>query len=130
MAGEALKNEQNDKNQNDGDLREEGDPLYMDIEFSDGRVVEYEIIGTFGIGENRYLAMYPTEQEGGTVNLFPIEEGPDGQPEFREFFDDEEYEVASEFFETWVNEGTDVLLEEVGAFADAEKEVEGQQIRK
>lgn len=125
MADEELEKKQREADRNDEDLREDGDPLYMDIEFSDGRVVEYEIIGTFGIGENRYLAMYPTEQEGGTVNLFPIEEGPDGQPEFREFFDDEEYEVASEFFETWVNEGTDVLLESAGIPAGTEDGAEG-----
>ena len=125
MADEELEKKQREADRNDEDLREDGDPLYMDIEFSDGRVVEYEIIGTFGIGENRYLAMYPTEQEGGTVNLFPIEEGPDGQPEFREFFDDEEYEVASEFFETWVNEGTDVLLESAGIPAATEDGAEG-----
>lgn len=125
MADEELEKKQREADWNDEDLREDGDPLYMDIEFSDGRVVEYEIIGTFGIGENRYLAMYPTEQEGGTVNLFPIEEGPDGQPEFREFFDDEEYEVASEFFETWVNEGTDVLLESAGIPAGTEDGAEG-----
>ncbi|WP_432628130.1 DUF1292 domain-containing protein [Brotaphodocola sp.] len=113
MADEDLRKEQSDEHRNDENLQEEGEPLYMDIEFPDGRVVEYEIIGTFGIGENRYLAMYPTEQEGGMVNLFPIEEGPDGNLEFREFFDDEEYEVASEFFETWVNEGADALLESV-----------------
>lgn len=96
---------------------EEDEPLYIDIEFPDGRVVEYEILGVFGIGESRYLALYPSEQEGGEVQLFPLEEGPDGTPEFREFFDDEEYQVASKFFETWVNEGTDVLLENIGATA-------------
>lgn len=103
------------ENQNEFD---EGEPLYIDIEFPDGRVVEYEILGMFGIGESHYLALYPTEQEGGEVQLFPIEEGPDGTPEFREFFDDEEYQVASKFFETWVNEGTDVLLEDLGATAE------------
>lgn len=111
MADEDWKREQSGEAQDEENLQEEGEPLYMDIEFPDGRVVEYEIIGAFGIGDNRYLAMYPTEQEGGTVNLFPIEEGPDGNLEFREFFDDEEYQVASEFFETWVNEGADALLE-------------------
>lgn len=106
-------NELEDQNEMD-----EGEELYIDIEFPDGRVVEYEILGMFGIGESHYLALYPTEQEGGEVQLFPIEDGPDGTPEFREFFDDEEYEVASQFFETWVNEGTDVLLEKFGATAE------------
>lgn len=98
------------------------EPLYLDIEFADGRVVEYEIIGMFGIGESRYLAMYPTKQDGGEVHLFPVEDGPDGTPEFREFFDDEEYQAASDFFETWVNEGTDALLWKAGISGNTQTE--------
>ena len=98
------------------------EPLYLDMEFADGRVVEYEIIGMFGIGESRYLAMYPTKQKGGEVHLFPIEDGPDGTPEFREFFDEEEYQAASDFFETWVNEGTDELLWKAGISGNAQTE--------
>lgn len=94
------------------------EPIYMDIEFSDGHVVEYEVVGLFGIGESRYLAMYPVKQDGGDVHLFPIEDGPDGQPEFREFFDEEEYRAASEFFETWVNEGADALLKKAGIWEE------------
>lgn len=95
----------------------DGEPIFAEIEFPDGSTVEYELLGIFGIGESRYLALYPVEQQGGEVNLFPIEEGPDGEMEFREFFDDEEYQMASGFFETWVNEGTDVLLERAGISA-------------
>ena len=105
----------------------EGEPIFLDIEFPDGRTVEYELLGMFGIGESRYLALYPVEQSGGEVNLFPIEEGIDGEIEFREFFDDEEYQVASDFFETWVNEGADVLLEHAGIPAEtALMESEGE----
>ena len=92
----------------------EGEPVFMDIDFPDGRTVEYELLGMFGIGESRYLALYPVEQQGGEVNLFPLEEGEDGEMKFREFFDDEEYQVASRFFETWVNEGADRILEYAG----------------
>lgn len=105
----------------------EGEPIFVDIDFPDGRSVEYELLGIFGIGESRYLALYPTEQSGGEVNLFPIEEGENGEIEFREFFDDEEYQVASDFFETWVNEGTDVLLDYAGIPAETSwMEAEGE----
>lgn len=105
----------------------DGEPIFAEIEFPDGRTVEYELLGMFGIGESRYLAMYPVEQQGGEVNLFPIEEGPDGAMEFREFFDDEEYQMASGFFETWVNEGTDVLLDYAGIPTQASRmEAEGE----
>lgn len=97
----------------------DGEPIFAEIEFPDGRTVEYELLGIFGFGENRYLALYPVEQQGGEVNLFPIEEGPDGRMEFREFFDDEEYQMASDFFETWVNEGTDVLFERAGIASES-----------
>ena len=58
-------------------------------------------------GENQYIALLPLNEEGeteeGDVYLYRYIENADGEPELQNIEDDDEYEIAADAFDEWMD---------------------------
>lgn len=82
------------------------DEMYVTLALDDGDV-ECVVITIFEAGERDYIALLPTDQiagEDGDVYIYRYEEDAEGNPSLSDIESDEEFEVASERFDEWLDE--------------------------
>ena len=99
------------KQNNDDD-----DEMYVDLELDDGTVT-CSIVTIFSAGDKDYIALLPLNEDGenedGEVWLYGHEEDAVGNPSLRYIDDEEEYEMASDAFDEYLDKQEfDELIDE------------------
>ena len=65
------------------------------------------VLTIFNVGEKQYIALLPLvedgESENGDVFLYRYYGSEDGEPELDNIEDDEEYEMAADKFDEWMD---------------------------
>ena len=84
----------------------EDEEIYMDVDTDDG-VVTCSIIAIFSKMGKDYIALLPLdeneENHDGEVWLYGYEEGKDGECTLINLVDDEEYEIASDAYDEYLD---------------------------
>ena len=82
---------------------------YMTVELTldNDEVVECAILTLFEAGGKEYIALLPLNEDGetedGDVYLYRYTEDANGEPELENIEDDDEYEIAADAFDEWMN---------------------------
>lgn len=82
---------------------------YMTVELTldNDEVVECAILTLFEAGGKEYIALLPLTEDGetedGDVYLYRYTEDTDGEPELENIEDDDEYEIAADAFDEWMD---------------------------
>lgn len=82
---------------------------YMTVELTldNDEVVECAILTLFEAGGKEYIALLPLTEDGetedGDVYLYRYTEDADGEPELENIEDDDEYEIAADAFDEWMD---------------------------
>ena len=82
---------------------------YMTVELTldNDEVVECAILTLFEAGGKEYIALLPLNEDGetedGDVYLYRYTEDADGEPELETIEDDDEYEIAADAFDEWMD---------------------------
>lgn len=82
---------------------------YMTVELTldNDEVVECAILTLFEAGGKEYIALLPLNENGetedGDVYLYRYLENEAGEPELANIDDDDEYEVAADAFDEWMD---------------------------
>ena len=82
---------------------------YMTVELTldNDEVVECAILTLFEAGSKEYIALLPLNENGetedGDVYLYRYLENEAGEPELANIDDDDEYEVAADAFDEWMD---------------------------
>lgn len=87
---------------------DEIDDIRVSLEL-DGRDVECEILTIFEAGDRDYIALMPLNEDGsendeGEVYLYRYAEDAQGLPQIDMIEGDEEYEIAADRFDEWLDE--------------------------
>lgn len=81
--------------------------MTVELTLDNDEVVECAILTLFEAGENQYIALLPLTEEGeteeGDVYLYRYIENADGEPELQNIEDDDEYEIAADAFDEWMD---------------------------
>ncbi len=76
--------------------------LYLD----NGQELECHILTIFEAGGQDYIALLPLDksyEESGEIFIYRYEEDENGEPVLDNIADDEEYELADEAFDEWLD---------------------------
>ena len=82
---------------------------YMTVELTldNDEVVECAILTLFEAGGKEYIALLPLNEDGetedGDVYLYRYTEDANGEPELEDIEDDDEYEIAADAFDEWMD---------------------------
>ena len=82
---------------------------YMTVELTldNDEVGECAILTLFEAGGKEYIALLPLNEDGetedGDVYLYRYTEDANGEPELENIEDDDEYEIAADAFEEWMD---------------------------
>lgn len=85
---------------------EEDNDVVVSIELEDGTELECEILTIYTVGEQDYIALLPPagkDFEEGEVFLYRFFE-EDDLPRIESIEDEEEYEMAADAFDEWLDE--------------------------
>lgn len=81
--------------------------MTVELTLDNDEVVECAILTLFEAGENQYIALLPLNEEGeteeGDVYLYRYIENAGGEPELQNIEDDDEYEIAADAFDEWMD---------------------------
>ncbi len=84
----------------------QADKATVTLSLDDGSVLECAILTIYPAGEHEYIALLPLNENGenetGEVFLYRFSE-ENGEPNLENIEDDEEYEIASEGFDEWLD---------------------------
>lgn len=77
------------------------------LTLDDGTVLQCAILTIFPAGDHEYIALLPLDEDGdneeGEVFLYRFKETADGEPELENIDDDDEYEIAAEAFDEFLD---------------------------
>ena len=82
---------------------------YMTVELTldNDEVVECAILTLVEAGGKEYIALLPLNEDGetedGDVYLYRYTEDANGEPELENIEDDDEYEIAADAFDEWMD---------------------------
>ncbi len=82
---------------------------YMTVELTldNDEVVKCAILTLFEAADKEYIALLPLNEDGNTeegdVYLYRYVETAEGEPELENIIDDEEYEIAADAFDEWMD---------------------------
>lgn len=87
---------------------DEIDDIRVSLELENG-TVECEILTIFTVASRDYIALMPLDENGkeneeGEVYLYRYSEDEQGLPQIDMIESDEEYEIASDRFDEWLDE--------------------------
>ena len=91
-----------------GDTKET-EESYTTVELTlDNEVLECAILTVYEAAGQEYIALLPLDEnlepnESGDVYLYQYNETEDGEPDLGNIEDDEEYEIAAEAFDDWMD---------------------------
>ena len=97
---------------------DDDDEMYVDLELDDGTVT-CSIVTIFSADNKDYIALLPLDENGenhdGEVWLYGHEEDAEGNPSLRNITDEEEYEIACDAFDEYLDgQEFDELIESDG----------------
>ena len=79
----------------------------MELTLDNDEVVECAILTLFEAGGKEYIALLPLNEDGetedGDVYLYRYTEDANGEPELENIEDDDEYEIAADAFDEWMD---------------------------
>ena len=85
----------------------EEDVITVTLTLDNDEVVECAVLTTYEAGGNEYIALLPMDEAGeeatGDVYLYRYRE-VDGEPTLENIDDDEEYDIAADAFDEWMDE--------------------------
>ena len=77
------------------------------LTLDDDTVVECAVLTVFPAGGKEYIALLPLDENGenqsGDVYLYRYIENESGEPELENIEDDDEYEIAADAFDEWMD---------------------------
>ena len=82
---------------------------YMTVELTldNDEIVKCAILTLFEAADKEYIALLPLNEDGiteeGDVYLYRYVETAEGEPELENIIDDEEYEIAADAFDEWMD---------------------------
>ena len=83
------------------------DNVTITLNLDDGTVLECAVITMYNAGGRQYIALLPLDENGenedGEVYLYRYSGTKDGDPVLENIEDDDEYEIASDGFEEWLD---------------------------
>ncbi|MDR1028470.1 MAG: DUF1292 domain-containing protein [Clostridiales Family XIII bacterium] len=77
---------------------EDGEPMYVTLEYDDGTVVESEVMGIFDMGGKEYIALIPDDGSD-DVYLYGYKDVGEDDFELLDIEDDAEFEAAVNAFD-------------------------------
>lgn len=88
-------------------MNPEEDVVTVTLTLDNDEVVECAVLTVYTANDKEYIALLPLNEEGesedGDVYLYRYEE-VDGEPTLSNIEDDDEYEVAADAFDEWMDE--------------------------
>ncbi len=82
--------------------------LTVTLTLDNDEVLECAVLTIFSAGDKQYIALLPLEDaedtEEGDVFIYRFEEDEDGEPTLNNIEDDDEYELAADAFDEWLDE--------------------------
>lgn len=83
---------------------EDGEELRVSITLDDDSVMECVVLCILEVEDKEYIAVMPEDEDSEEVYLYRYSEDEEGQPELTNIETDEEYELAAEAFDEWLDE--------------------------
>lgn len=88
-------------------MNPEEEVITVTLTLDNDEVVECAVLTVYTANDKEYIALLPLNEEGesedGDVYLYRYEE-VDGEPTLSNIEDDDEYEVAADAFDEWMDE--------------------------
>ena len=88
-------------------MNPEEEVVTVTLTLDNDEVVECAVLTVYNANDKEYIALLPLNEEGesedGDVYLYRYEE-VDGEPTLSNIEDDDEYEVAADAFDEWMDE--------------------------
>lgn len=85
----------------------EEEVLTVTLTLDNDEVIDCAVLTTYEAGGNEYIALLPLDESGesadGDVYLYRYRE-EDGEPTLENIEDDDEYEVAADAFDAWMDD--------------------------
>ena len=82
--------------------------LTVKLTLDNDEVLECAVLTIFSAGDRQYIALLPLEDaedtEEGDVFIYRFEEDENGEPTLDNIEDDDEYELAADAFDEWLDE--------------------------
>ena len=82
--------------------------LTVTLTLDNDQVLECAVLTIFSAGDRQYIALLPLEDaedtEEGDVFIYRFEEDENGEPTLDNIEDDDEYELAADAFDEWLDE--------------------------
>ena len=82
--------------------------LTVTLTLDNDDVLECAVLTIFSAGDRQYIALLPLEDaedtEEGDVFIYRFEEDENGEPTLDNIEDDDEYELAADAFDEWLDE--------------------------
>ena len=82
--------------------------LTVTLTLDNDEVLECAVLTIFSAGDIQYIALLPLEDaedtEEGDVFIYRFEEDENGEPTLDNIEDDDEYELAADAFDEWLDE--------------------------
>ena len=82
--------------------------LTVTLTLDNDEVLECAVLTIFSAGDRQYIALLPLEDaedtEEGDVFIYRFEEDENGEPTLDNIEDDDEYDVAADAFDEWLDE--------------------------
>ena len=82
--------------------------LTVTLTLDNDEVLECAVLTIFSAGDRQYVALLPLEDaedtEEGDVFIYRFEEDENGEPTLDNIEDDDEYELAADAFDEWLDE--------------------------
>ena len=82
--------------------------LTVTLTLDNDEVLECAVLTIFSAGDRQYIALLPLEDaedtEEGDVFIYRFEEDENGAPTLDNIEDDDEYELAADAFDEWLDE--------------------------
>ena len=82
--------------------------LTVTLTLDNDEVLECAVLTIFSAGDRQYIALLPLEDaedtEEGVVFIYRFEEDENGEPTLDNIEDDDEYELAADAFDEWLDE--------------------------
>ena len=78
--------------------------LTVTLTLDNDEVLECAVLRIFSAGDRQYIALLPLDTEEGDVFIYRFEEDENGEPTLDNIEDDDEYELAADAFDEWLDE--------------------------
>lgn len=82
--------------------------LTVTLTLDNDEVLECAVLTIFPAGDKQYIALLPLDEaddtEEGDVFIYRFEEDENGEPTLDNIEDDDEYELAADAFDEWLDE--------------------------